>query len=515
MYIKKCKRKALHLILFFFAVAFSFSFAYAYNSHEIEDNEAFIDFAITGIKQPKSVIRKNQNGLRFPFFLRNNTTEKYRVIVSIQCLEGGIIEIFSQKPGTKKQNIFLPFNPSEREKKHIEALKKGQEPKLEDGEQHPFHCSIEISNMADAPGFTRFSDPADADLTNNSVTFTLAWKDGKFAIKDSAHPRVSRIEKEKQYHQPLTSEELEPYKTLSKNQCLNILMASGARGMYYNGELLGERTESGLWDISDAHIKGDRLAYIQYVDFEKHVIVDGQDYGLITEDSSYQFTPTFLINKKHFAFIKGIDPKNNDYRIVFDGKELDKKIDSITPMRLYDDFLFYQTLIDGKINGFTNDKDLGAYVIAYDGKNIVKRIDDKLSITYNGKKVGHTRRGIALQDDHFGFIDLTSNDEQLVYDGKRFGTAIAVFIEKDHLAYLGVDKKGTDPAHFIYDGKDFGVFTGENPSLEGDHFAFIRDTRKFSPDIAGPPLSVINIDGKDYPGNFFSYVEVTKKENCF
>jgi hypothetical protein len=305
---------------------------------------------------------------------------------------------------------------------------------------------------------------------------------------------------------------LAPYKKLSQEQCLNILIVSLNRGSYYNGELLGNRTESGLFEVSDAHIAGDRLAYIRYVDFEQHVIVDRKDYGPISDNPSYQFPPQLFINKDHFAFLKAVDAAQNDYRVIFDGKELKQKVGGSPSMYLSDDFIFYNTWMNNQIYGFANDKNLGAQVIAYDGKNIVKRIDDALTITYNGKKVGHTRRRIALQDGHFGFIDLLPKDEQLVYDGKRFGTAIAVFIEKNHLAYLGVDTKSNDPAHFIYDGKDFGIHRGEDPSLEGDHFAFIRDTRKF-PDIGGPPLTVINIDGKDYPGAYFSYVEIAEKEN--
>lgn len=466
--------------------------------------EERVDFAVMDVQNPRIITRDNRQGLLFPFLLKNNGVQKYRAVVSMKCLGGAFLEIFSQKPGLKKQYLFLPFNDSEREQSHLNALKNHKEPTLDLEEPHPFRCSIEIFNMPDVPGYTNASDPADGDLSNNSVTFTLYWENEAYVTKNISRPKTSLAEKEKANYQPLAEEELELYKKLSKEKCLNILLSSQNRGTYYNGELLDH--------ASDAHIAGDRLAYIEGDVSGKRVIVDGENFGLVSEDSSYQFPISLELNKKHFAFVKGIDPKAGKYKMVFDGKVLRPKIGYLPGMRLEGNFVFYQVSKGERRFGYANNKNIGENVVAYDGKNIVKRGPD-LTLSYNGKPVGHSRRKVALKDGHFGFIDLLAEDEQLLYDGKRFGTAIAVFIEKDHMAYLSADKNSADPAHFIYDGKNFGIHAGENPSLSGDHFAFIRDTREFDEEIGGPAKNVVNIDGNDYPGSHFSYVEISEKGN--
>lgn len=116
-----------------------------------------------------------------------------------------------------------------------------------------------------------------------------------------------------------------------------------------------------------------------------------------------------------------------------------------------------------------------------------------------------------------------------MYDGKNLGRGRSPVIEKKHLAFIRaraeIDRRSKDQhPKVIYDRKELGYVGGFRwkISLAGDHIAYMRRlSDKESPFTHPTGFARINIDGKDYSGDFLDervYVEIAEKvdrSTCF
>lgn len=488
------------------------------DSHENDDE--FLDFALVSLKKPKRITQDNLEGLSLPFIIENDGEQEYGVEIKLICSDfKAETTLFPVKPGKSRQAVFHPFQSAAQgreEEMHNFVIGKKNEA-----------CSLNISQVQH-PNFDDISEPADSDLSNNSFRFTLALKNRNPMVSEIRRDTDNISEQSKKLFAPLSDEELDAYRKLSEDQCLNVLIASEDRGFYYNGELIDAdwiRTDLGpKTKIQEAHIAGDRLGYVKL----NTVIVDGEDVGVLNDIGSFGGVGNEIrlkLNEKHYAYPRLVAYDKTQYmptyHLIYDGEDLGEA--GTIFYKLNGDFIIYQKY--GKVGGdkvhswlFANGKKIADGALGdFDGKNLAY-VDTNGSgqVISHGKKMLYGS-DITLKDGHFAFTQ--SNNSQganpkIYYDGKILGPGREPVVEKNHIAYLSEDIV----RKIVYDGQVLGEIGGRwKIDLAGDHIAYMRRLRgseklfEYSEDFAR-----VNIDGKDYPGDFFSgnvYVEIEEKKD--
>jgi len=499
-------------------------------SADVDDTEygpnidAELDMAILALEQPKIGKRDQHEGFFLPFTINNGGTRKYQTTVNFICEDFQKEENILLGPGVSRQTIFFAFQDAESTSNNgMRDLRAGKKSQM---------CGLSIATVGHI-NFDDSDEPTDNDPTNNGARFILAMKKGVMVLSDARPDVDNQSELVKRLRQPLSAEEQAAYRALAQEQCLNILIASEDRGIYYNGEMIdpGVSEPGPRSKISQAHIAGDRLAYVR----DTSVIVDGENVGLTNANERYQ-TPrdaNIKINEKHYAYFRLMSYDRETFapipHLIYDGEDLGEA--DVIDYKLNGDYIIYQRRINRQIiktgyQLFVNGKKVanGAYG-DYDGKNLayvdIFRSDQMM---YNGKKQGYGGE-VSLKDGHFVFTwSKTSQgaESRVIYDGKNLGRGRDPIIEKKHLSYIRaraeIDPRSDDQhPKVIYDGKEYGYVGGMGwkVSLAGDHRAYLRKLeRKEWPFVYSKDFVRINIDGKDYPGDFLSdffYLEITEK----
>lgn len=339
---------------------------------------------------------------------------------------------------------------------------------------------------------------------------------------------------------PLSDSELQAYKDVAREKCINILIASSKRGFYYNGEPVdvGAMTPDIL--ENEARIAGDRLAYVvrRGEDGRNYLVVDDEVVGPTSLAQSPSHPRIWLqLNEKHYGYILQTEYIRKEYRsvlhLIYDGKDMGEVVAPFG-FRLNGDYVIYNkkeadtALYHLYING--KKKAEGSFA-DFDGKNFgylpAGKTEGDSKLTLNGKKLGYGG-ALTFKDSHRAYVlGRTPNviDPKVYYDGKVIGPGNEPVIEKNHLAYLRspaeMNKKSTDiRSKVIYDGKEYGYIAGYgfDISLAGDHMAYVRlpDESRDLLDLPKIPdiTAYINIDGQDFPGEFGwnnTYVQIAEK----
>lgn len=498
-----------------------------YVAPEEEADDDSIDFAMSAVGQPQRAKQGALDGIRIPFTIHNNGTKTYQAEIQLICSDFEREESILASPGTSNQFIFHPLQEASYARYEgmadFRAGKKTEQ------------CSLAIANIHH-PDFDDLDEPTDSDISNNGFLFTLGFNDQRPSLREVRAAALNTSQRVKQLRLPLSPQELEAYKTLAKEQCLHILLASDDRGFYYNGEPMDPEWEGpGGPKIRDAHIAGDRLGYAK----DAAVILNGEDVGLTNTSGATGIgigsDIQLKLNEKHFAYFQLVgynaSQRRSTYHLIYDGKDLGPA--SMFDARLNGDFVIYHTvrgqyLKSAQYQLFVNGKKIANGAFGdYDGKNLAYvAASSHGHVVYNGKKKGYGT-DITLKDGHFAFTrgeTVQGVNPRIIYDGKNLGRGRNPVIEKQHLAFFRarseIDARSKDQhPRVIYDGKELGYVGGTRwqMSLTGDHLAYMRRLpEQENPFIHPVGFVRININGKDYPGDFLDqrvYIEIQEKKD--
>ncbi len=481
--------------------------------------DEFIDYALVSVWKPKLTTKDGAEGFLLPFTVRNLAKQKYGVRIALICANIHVEDVFYDVPPYRVWSrepvkfLFHGFQDT--------VNGRGEEAAAFRAGKKTEQCSLQIVEVQQR-SFSDPNGPADADLSNNAFRFTLTMRRGALALEHLEREALSVSERVKKLNLPLTQDELQTYTSLAAEQCVNVLISSSRRGTYYNGEPIEPSP-------SQAHIAGDRIGYVR----GNTVIVDGKEVGALNDINFPVTRPgeNLKLNEKHFAYhrLVGLDADRVPIsHLIFDGKDLGPA--NLFLYRLNGDFVIYGRTDEqgGKREEdlFANGKKIADGAFGdYDGKNIAYiDFNDTQQLIVNGKSIGFGG-DVTFRDGHTAFIKgKTENvvEPHVMYDGKDLGRGRAPVLEKNHIAFIRapseIDPRSKDEyPRVVYDRKEFGKIGGFGwkISLAGDHIAYLRrlDERE-NPFVYPEDFARVNIDGKDYPGDFLSsdvYVEIAEK----
>jgi len=203
--------------------------------------------------------------------------------------------------------------------------------------------------------------------------------------------------------------------------------------LYHDGKIISGKDMAGPVVLS-----GDHIAYVGYINDQRHIIYDGKDIGEGTE---------VAISGENIAYVGEVimtPPFENN--IYLNGKKVGEGVGGIW---LSGKNIAFIKEVDNERHLIFNGKDYGTYVTAgvyadgetpfIDGEHIVfvRDIDDKRHIIYDGKDIGEGSFP-SLSGNHLAY----QRDGSIIYDGKVIAKGSKPIVVGGHLAFSSViDKK--------------------------------------------------------------------------